>query len=59
MKYIYLGALMLITSLVLTFIFFGWKLVLILVLAVQGNEIAQRANDDLNNIFNDGAGRHE
>lgn len=57
MKYLYLGALMLFVSTVLAIVFFGWKLALIIFLAVQGNEIVQHANDRLSNTneyFNDG-----
>lgn len=48
MRYIYLGALMLLTSTVLAVVFFGWKLALVIFLAVQGNEIVQRTNECLN-----------
>jgi uncharacterized membrane protein len=48
MKYLYVGALMLLASLVLALIFFGWKLALVLVLGVQGHAIVLRANDKIN-----------
>jgi uncharacterized membrane protein len=48
MKYLYVGALMLLASLVLALIFFGWKLTLVLVLGVQGHAIVLRANDKIN-----------
>lgn len=47
MKYIYLGASMLLLSTVLAVIY-DWKLAVIIFLAVQGNEIVQHANDELN-----------
>jgi len=48
MKYIYLGATMLIVSTVLAWILFGWQMALIVFLAVQGNEIVQHHNSKLN-----------
>lgn len=60
MGYLYLGALMLLTSTVLAFIFFGWKLALIVFLAVQGNEIVQRTDFKLyrkETYLNDGVTR--
>jgi hypothetical protein len=49
MRYIYLGAAMLLAAIILAVVLFNWKLAVILFLAVQGNEIVQRANDKLNN----------
>lgn len=47
MKYIYLGATMLLASGILAIII-DWKLAVIIFLAVQGNAIVQGANDKLN-----------
>ena len=48
MKYIYLGALMLIVSTIMAIVFFDWRLAVIIIFAVQGNEIVQRANKKIN-----------
>jgi hypothetical protein len=48
MKYIYLGAIMLLASTILA-ITIDWKLAVIIFLAVQGNEIVQGANERINN----------
>ena len=48
MRYIYLGATMLLVSTILALVFFGWKLAVIVFLAVQGNTIVQYHNDKLN-----------
>jgi hypothetical protein len=48
MKYIYLGALMILAGTIFAIIV-DWRLAVILFLIVQGNTIVQRANDKLNN----------
>jgi hypothetical protein len=48
MKYLYIGAIMLIIAVILAWVYYGFVMAIILVLAIQGNEIVQRANDKIN-----------
>ena len=50
-KYVNIGALMILVGTILAFVFYDWKLVLILFLTIQGNEIAQGHNDNISNIL--------
>ena len=49
MKYIYIGAVMLLASTIMSIIY-DWRLTLIIFLAVQGNTIVQEANKRINNV---------
>ena len=53
MKWIIIGAIMLITSTVLSFIWFNWQLALIVFLAITGNNIVQIANQRITELIMD------
>lgn len=52
-KYLRIGGLMIALGTILAFVLYDWQLVIILFLIVQGNEIAQRSNDEITNILNE------
>ena len=50
-KYLRIGGLMIALGTILAFVLYDWQLVIILFLIVQGNEIAQRSNDEITKIL--------
>lgn len=49
-KIVYIGTALLITSLILAVIWFGWKLALVLFLALTGNNFERAKSDHEKNI---------